>query len=239
MRATPALASLALLLATSEAAGHEPRGQERSADGFGPLSFAYTALPIALGATRFVEIDDVNETLREAGFGEVSTITPTVGASLVVAYPVGLVLEPMYRFTIASTSEVSLSSHQLFLNGGWLIHARGDVVAFPLVGVGYGNSSLELTLPEVPEQRFGELLAEPSGEALLSSSSLLLQVGLSASLWGSGAGDFVGLRSGLMWAPISSGWKRRGHAVDGGPAPPMSGAYLSLLLGFHSVRRGR
>ena len=74
------------------------------------------------------------------------------------------------------------------------------------------------------------------GEALMSSSGFLLHAGFAATIWGSGHGDFVGLRTGFIWAPVSAGWKRRGHALAGGPDAPMSAAHIAVTLGVHSLR---
>jgi hypothetical protein len=207
----------------------------RTGIGFSPLSFVYTALPVSIGAAAYANMEDTNETLRSLELDELPTVLSTVSLALVAAYPVGLVVEPMYRFSIAGTDEATMTMHQVFLNFGWLIHAHGDQVVYPYLGVGYGNTSFEVTY-EVTKQSFDETLRSPDGEALLSNSSLMLQVGLSSALWGSGNGDFIGLRVGAFVAPLSSGWKRRGFEVTEGPAPPTTGFYLMGSFGVHDPR---
>jgi hypothetical protein len=207
----------------------------RTGIGFSPLSFVYTAIQAGIGVSRHAEMEQTNELLRARGLDELPDLLTTVSLALTAAYPMGLVVEPLYRFNIVGTDQTTLTMHQLLLDVGWLIYAKDDVVAYPFIGMGYGNSSMDISA-EPPQQSFYDLLGAPEGEALLSNSSLVLQAGLAASLWGSGHGDFLGLRFGAFWAPISSGWKRRGKEVFGGPDPPMSGFYLTGTLGYHDPR---
>jgi len=227
-----------LLLCVSAAATDPPPRADRPPEpvGYGPLAFTYTAVPIGLGVSRFVEIDDLNTHLASVGYGRFDQIMPTLSVAVTAAYGPGFVVEPTYRFTIADTTESMLAVHQVLLDVGWVVFRHADVVAFPLLGFGYGNASLELSLPETSNRLFQEVLTAPTGEAIMSSSSFLLHVGFASTLWGSGHGDFIGMRTGFIWAPVSSGWKRRGEAVELGPDPPSSAAYLALTLGVHSPR---
>lgn len=209
----------------------------RTGVGFSPLSFVYTAIPVGIGVARHTRIEGTNELLRSLQLDELPELLTTVSVALTAAYPMGLVVEPMYRFSIAGTDETTLTMHQAFVNLGWLIHAHGDQVVYPYLGVGYGNTSFGVTSPGVPQtQPFYDVLRNPEGEVLLVNHSLMLQVGLASALWGSGNGDFIGLRFGAFVAPLSSGWKRRGFEVTGGPSPPMNGFYLMGNFGLHDPR---
>ena len=220
---------------TPPPAPQAPPDPARTGVGFSPLSFVYTAVQAGIGVSRHAEMEETNKLLRARDLDELPDLLSTVSLALTAAYPMGLVVEPMYRFNIVGTEQTTLTMHQLLLDVGWLIYGEGDVVAYPFIGVGYGNSSLDISA-DPPQQRFSDLLGAPEGEALLSNSSLVLQAGLAASLWGSGHGDFLGLRFGAFWAPISSGWKRRGKEVLDGPDPPMSGFYLTASIGYHDPR---
>jgi hypothetical protein len=244
MRAWPAtLVGFCVLVAGArptsahEAASHADHPPEPA--GFGPMAFSYTGFPIGLGVSRFVEIDELNTSLRRAGYRELDPIMPTLSAALTVGYAFGLVIEPTYRFIIADAGESTLTVHQLLLDVGWMIAAQGDLTLIPMLGFGYGNASLDVSLPEdpaSPDRAFDEVLLAPAGEVLMSSSSFLLHAGFASTIWGSGHGDFVGLRTGFVWAPVSSGWKRGGEAIAGGPVTPMSAAYIAVTLGVHSPR---
>jgi hypothetical protein len=66
---------------------------------------------------------------------------------------------------------------------------------------------------------------------------MVLHSGVAVNLWGSGHGDFLGLRTGFIWAPPDTGWKRRNVTVYGGPPAPLSQVYLAVALGFDTRPR--
>jgi hypothetical protein len=143
------------------------------------------------------------------------------------------VVEPQYRFTISSSDDATLMVHHFLLNAGFLVYAHREIFLFPVIGFGLGNATLELA-PPLETQRFEDALAEPGGDLLLSASAVVLHGGLAANLWGSGNGDFIGIRTGVVHSPGTRAWKRRGAAIVGGPEPPMGGAYLAFALGFRA-----
>jgi hypothetical protein len=93
---------------------------------------------------------------------------------------------------------------------------------------------VEIASAEVTGASFDAILDEPTGDALISSTTFIAHAGFAANLWGSGHGDFIGVRAGLLLAPVSSGWKRRGYNVYAGPPPPLSGGYMALAFGFRT-----
>jgi hypothetical protein len=116
-------------------------------------------------------------------------------------------------------------------------------VVYPFLGVGLGVTQLSISMPSEPTQ-FDDALRAPAenraGFLTLESYSSVLHAGVATAIWGSGHGDFIGLRGGFVAAPGDRGWKDIGNAVTGGPRPPLTGAYLVATLGWHTPgsRRG-
>lgn len=232
IRYAKALSVAAALLSLSPApARAEPPAKSESPSGFSTM---YTGVPLSIGVMSILEIPELNEALAAQGLARFERLTVTLNAGLTQAFANGLVIEPQYRFTITNTEETTVIFHHALLNAGYVIVSRGDVLAYPVVGAGFGVSTLEFATVELEPSSFDEVLAEPKGDALLSSAMLILHAGFAANLWGSGHGDFLGLRTGLIFAPMTAAWKRRGYSVHGGPPPPVSGAYFAIAFGFRT-----
>ena len=199
---------------------------------WGGFDTAYVAVPVSVGVISIFEIPELNQALTAQGLDTLPRLTVTLNAAITRAYANGVVVEPHYRFTILNNEEATVTCHHLLLNAGYLIASRGDVTAYPMIGAGFGISTLEVAQLNVEGARFDEVLAKPEGDALLASSVFMLHAGFAANLWGSGHGDFIGLRTGILFAPTASSWKRRGYTVYGGPPPPIAGGYLALAFGF-------
>jgi hypothetical protein len=198
------------------------------------FSTTYTGVPVSIGVMSIVEIPELNEALADQGIKTLPRLTTTLNAGITRVFANRLIIEPQYRFTIVNAEETTVTCHHILLNAGFLVASRGEVMAYPVVGAGFGITTLEFAELEVEGPTFDEVLAKPEGDALLASSLFVLHAGFAANIWGSGHGDFVGLRTGFVFAPVTGGWKRRGYNVYGGPPPPISGAYLALAFGFRA-----
>lgn len=226
--------AIAALLSLAASAPIAAGADEPAARGARPgaWSIDHAFVPVTLGVTRPTAISPLNAALEAAAYEPLPLFLPTVGVAITAVYRNGLVIEPGYRFTIASVEESILTVHHLLLSFGYMAHARGEIALYPLLGAGLGNATLEIGDPELAPQPFDEAIGAPVGDALLSSTTFVLHAGLASNLWGSGHGDFIGVRTGLVIAPYQSLWKRRGVDVEGGPAAPISGAYLAVAAGF-------
>jgi len=196
-----------------------------------PWAITYTAVPITVGATHIFGVEGVNDELYATGYSRVGKIMPNLSIAVTGAFSTRLVVEPQYRFSIVSSKDVTLTVHHFLINSGYLVYARDETFLYPFLGFGLGNAQLELAR-HLGGQSFDEALASPSNDALLESSAIVLHGGVAANLWGSGHGDFIGLRTGIVHAPGDRAWKRRGADIYDGPKPPMGGAYFALAVGF-------
>jgi hypothetical protein len=190
-----------------------------------PFSLKYLMVPAVIGIARPMEMKVLNQALSAAEIPELPLHLPSVSLSIMAVLENGMILEPMYRMSIGASAQAVFINHHMLLNVGYTFIRRGEVMVYPWVGVGLGNAGLELTY------------AEPVGDAYLSSSAVVLHSGIGVNLWGSGRGDFLGLRTGVIWSPPDSGWKRRSVSVFGGPPAPLSQAYLAVALGFDTRPR--
>lgn len=209
----------------------------------------YLALPFHLGVTSYLAQAELNDRLRGADIAELPTVQTMMGTSVVVGFESGLMIAPQYRFSVAHNghefgeAEASMAVHGAMLDIGFTLVERDELVFYPLAGIGVGVTSLSVSMPSGPRS-FDEVVRAPLQEeatsTTLEATSMLVHLGVGSALWGSGHGDFVGVRTGFTLAPLGSGWKQvAGSAVDG-PAPPVTGGYLHLMFGWHTpgARRG-
>lgn len=197
-----------------------------------PFSLREISVPFTVGVTHPFEIEALNDELRAADSATFSPLLSNISGSLTARLESDLILEPQYRVTIASTDEASLVSQQGLINIGYLLLERGDVRLHPVLGLGFAAMSLDFGSDDLEPERFGDVLKNPRGDALLTSWAFVAHGGIAADIWSSGHGDFLGLRTGVLVAPGTAGWKRRGVSVLGGPSPPVSAAYFAVAFGF-------
>jgi hypothetical protein len=161
------------------------------------FSTTYTAVPVSIGVMSIFEIPELNEALAVQGTKTLPRLTTSLNTGITRAFANRLVIEPQYRFTIVNADETTVTCHHILLNAGFLVVSRGEVMAFPMVGVGFGISTLEFAELEVEGSTFEEVLAKPEGDALLASSLFVVHAGFAAN----SHGPLVRARDGELEAP--------------------------------------
>ncbi len=195
------------------------------------------ALAVSVGAGRLLGGTDLSQSLLAHRFGELGGFSTRVGLCLLGVWDTGFVLQSEYDYSIAANPAATLTTHQLVLDAGYVAASRGEVLVYPVAGLGFGTTTLELASPLLGVQSYEEVLTRPEYDTTLASPAFVVHAGFMASLWGSGRGDFVGLTTGFTYSILKSDWKHRGVAVTGSPNAPSSQVYLALLFGWHPPRR--
>jgi len=125
-----------------------------------------------------------------------------------------------------------------FFNVGYNVLARSSIILYPVVGIGGGGMTLEIT--EDGSVPFNDILADPKREARLTTSSLAFQVAFGGQyhvpvLGARGergtAGTMLGLQGGYVFF-TSQHWKAKGLHVTGSPDAGLSGPYVRVTVGL-------
>ncbi|MBI5525260.1 MAG: hypothetical protein HY897_02920 [Deltaproteobacteria bacterium] len=133
---------------------------------------------------------------------------------------------------------VSLGGGYGFFNIGAVVHRRGELRIYPLLGFGGGGLSLSIT--DTRGATFSDVLRNPARSTTVSNGSFLLQgaMGIDYLLNFShepshAGGILVGLRAGYVVNPLGSymGWDSDGAPLSGAPADVFHGPYVRLLIG--------
>lgn len=141
--------------------------------------------------------------------------------------------------------EVALNGGYAMANVGYLAFKRGDLHAYPLVGIGGGAAQLEISKRASPS--FDEVLADPGRRATLRTGGLVMQVGIGVDQLmvlgsrGTSAqrGLVLGVRVGYVFMPVQSDWRLDSTRIAAGPDMGLSGAYIRFVIGGGGKRPGR
>ena len=121
-----------------------------------------------------------------------------------------------------------------FFDVGYVIYSRGNLMIFPFLGIGGGGVELRIA-ERGATPTFGEVLEDPGREVVLSTGSILFQVGFGMDyllpLKEDGGGLLLGLRAGYILAPTKADWRMADRDVLGGPDARLTGPYICLTFG--------
>lgn len=133
------------------------------------------------------------------------------------------------------TFRATLSGRRSMLQFGYLVFEGDNLDLYPLLGVGYGSTALEILDPAAGN--FDEVLADPRRGSVLHKGGPLLGAAVGGD-WvfevaqGKRRGPALGFRLGYDYAPIESDWSLDGTPLLGGPELSLTGPYLRILFGF-------
>jgi hypothetical protein len=143
------------------------------------------------------------------------------------------------------SGETSRGNYRVSLGGGYgffdigaVVHRRGELRIYPLLGFGGGGLSLSIT--DTRGTSFSDALRNPARSTTVSNGSFLLQGALGVDYLLNfsheprhAGGILVGLRAGYIVNPLGSymGWDSDGAPLSGAPADVFHGPYVRLLIG--------
>jgi len=194
--------------------------------------------------TSMLDIDELNTSLSNAGYSELSDNFFTLGGGghaiinriIIGGEGHGLMADE----TTTGNYTVSLTGGYGLVNVGYLIFSRGGFHLYPLLGIGGGAIDLKIHEREAPS--FDEILDDPKRGSELSTGGFLLNVSIGADhlfiLGGDEEGEgglVLGLRAGYTFTPIKGDWNMYDMDVGGGPDIGITGPYFHLMLGGGGV----
>lgn len=188
-----------------------------------------------------LDTDGINGALRAQEYRSLSDRFFTLGAGghLVINQAViGVEGEALLSEQASSTNDTfraALAGKRGMLQFGYLVYEGDNLDLYPLLGVGYGSTTLEILDPAAGS--FNEVLANPRRGAVLHKGGPLIGASLGGD-WvfemarGQRRGPALGFRLGYDYAPVESDWSLDGTRLLGGPDLSLTGPYLRILLGF-------
>lgn len=234
LRCFQLLAVLAALLVTGSfpaTAQSGDDGEIRSKRG----GFGYFAVGPVYAST-----GELNDQLSEAGYPTFSRTMLTLGGGGMGRVGERLLLGGEgYALTSASKAHrgrgVRLNGGYGFFNVGYLAIERGGLSAYPFLGFGGGGTTLSIETG--PLESFDQMLAQPDRGVEASKEGLLVQAGVSGSLFLGGGdeqgvgGFLLGVQLGYAWDLSGDTWTVDDVELSGGPAAGIGGPYLRLRFG--------
>ncbi len=203
----------------------------------GPEARAY----LMVGGVGF-DLDGINGALAGRGFDEVSGNMVSVGGGGHVVLGRWIVggegfgLMPRESDTPAGDWGARVSGGGGLVNLGFTAVRVGGTSIYPLIGVGAGALSLEMS--ERTSPTFDQVMANPGRGSSLTQVTMLVQpaIGLDhfvpvGTADGFLAGFVVGVRAGYTFAPTTSDWYLDTMRLPGGPKQGMEGAFVRVMIG--------
>ncbi len=192
-----------------------------------------------------LDMDELNSRLKDNGYAEFSDSPISLGGGghgivrerIVIGGEGHALLGRAEQSTIGGVDYgTKFSAGYGFFDVGVLAMRTGGLDVYPLLGLGGGGVSLDITQSEIGS--FDELLQDPNRSTNLSTWCFLINLGLGidylAVLGESERGEggiVIGLRSGYILAPFHGDWHFKGETLPGGPDPGLTGAYIRLTIG--------
>ncbi|MCD6594601.1 hypothetical protein J7L68_02890 [bacterium] len=188
-----------------------------------------------LFGTTMPQLDKLNTRLGNYNYTEISNRLVSYGAGfhgtikdhLLFGFEWSTMSGKEIKSTDGTIKE-NLSASEWFIDIGYVIVSVAHFNVYPFLGVGAGT--MTLTLSEINNLSFDEILDGPTGITRLSTGGFLLNpsLGMDYSL-----GNFlIGVRGGYTFDPFVGTWKIEDSKVSNGPETSLIGPYVNIMLGF-------
>lgn len=121
------------------------------------------------------------------------------------------------------------------LGAGYLVYEGDALDLYPLVGVGWERTTLELVQRGAPA--FGDVLTDPARGSTLHASGPIVSFSLGGDyVFEAGPsarkGFLIGLRAGYAYAPVQGDWSLGDIDVPDGPAMNVTGPFVHIMIGL-------
>ncbi len=129
-----------------------------------------------------------------------------------------------------------------FFNLGYVVMSSGNLLVYPMIGLGGGGISMRFTNTE-QSLSFDDVMQNPQRESVLEKGGFMLHLTVGAEYLlnlsdkGNPGGFMVGVRLGYLWMPFSSGWEMHGREISGGPEVTLTGPYIRFFFGMGGFKR--
>ena len=186
--------------------------------------------------TTMPQLDELNGRLADYNYTELSNRLVSYGVGFHGTIKKHLLLG--FEWSTMSGKEVKSSDGTIkenlcasvwFVDIGYTIVSVANFSIYPFLGVGKGD--MTLTLSEINNLSFDEILEGPTGITRLSTGGFLVNpsIGIDYSL---GGNFLIGLRGGYTFDPFVGNWKIEDSKISDGPETSLIGPYINIMLGF-------
>ncbi len=197
-----------------------------------------------------VKLNQFNRVLNDTGYPKFSDSLTSIGGAgwgmekRLVLGGEGYYLKGQERNIEGYT--LSLAGGAGFFNIGYLLFSGSHLNLYPVVGIGGGRLSFDITGEQT--ETFDNILHDPGKSVSLKTGGFLLNFSLTVDYLvpvfegidelGEETGLAVGLRVGYVFDPTPGDWTANKIAnITGGPELGITGPYIQLLLGPGSNTR--
>jgi len=137
-----------------------------------------------------------------------------------------------------SDYQIATSTGYGFFNLGYMLVKKPKFFAYPMLGIGGGETILAITKLENSPVAFQDVLDNAGRESYLKAGGFLMNFSIGANyllLGGSSdsgsGGMLAGLRVGYMFDPDPNDWKFNDEKLTGSPDSGISCFYVKLTIG--------
>jgi opacity protein-like surface antigen len=194
-----------------------------------------------------LDLDGINRSLGAQGFGEIGGEMFSMGGGGHVLLgrwvlgAEGFGLFPREADTPGGDWRARFTGGGGLVNVGYSVVRTGGTSIYPLLGMGVGALTLQLTEQSSPT--FDDVLNNPGRGSTLNRVVMLVQpaIGLDhfvplREVEGMIAGMVVGVRAGYTFTPVTSRWYLDTMRLAGSPDQGMDGAFVRVMIGGGSRR---
>ena len=200
-----------------------------------------------IGGIRYIDLNDLNNTLTEHNYPQFSNIFLTAGIGHRLIYKSWFVdtegRSVISKNTTHGNYETYLYANWIYLNFdiGRIIYHNEKINLYPMFGM--GGAEVNFSIVERNPVIFDSVLTNPSRGINLKRRSLMIYAAFGADYFISlfkeqehQTGLVVGLRTGYSYSPYQFSWKTENIEIKDGPSLGITGPFIELTLGYGSIR---
>jgi len=191
-----------------------------------------------------LDLDVLNNSLANAGYSEFSNNLISIGGGghafvnkLIIGGNGGALIGGEGHGTNASGNfKTSLTAGYGFFDLGYVLHSKGGLVIYPLLGLGGGGVTLGIAESAVPS--FNDVLTDPKRSVKLTTGGFLVSFSIGMNYLvnfeekeNEVGGLIFGLQVGYIYAPIQGDWDMDLVDISGGPDVNVNGPFVRFLIG--------
>jgi hypothetical protein len=188
------------------------------------------------GGVQYADVSGLNRTLTAYGLPGFHYYGPSFGfesQTIMNRLMMGGELKGFFVKDISSgNTKASFSAGQLLMTSGVELIKSEHLNLYPYLGLGAGLMRVSVGATNTP---FDTAIVKSLPAVDVFQAKFLIDLGLGFDLIANGEkgkGATLGIRTGYMFDPVKNDkWWRTGSDFSNGPAPMLSGPYITLTMG--------